>query len=316
MIPLSGGSQATSGGWGGVVYVVRISAIRGLNWRLLPRLTAAVAERWPREPWCCTSAEDVVVAVVVVGVGGGVRKICGLESRKIKGGRGEGGREGMCVCVCTVHAVHRLQCIFRPGDGSGAAECPTLAPVQPEEATLKSFYYSSSVSPPPPSLLPFILMRAQLIRKWNSFPKGGWAPQQWRPFFCQWPYWIPLQGHRGHTEGHLQYPPPPTLHRTPAAPSYFFFSARSPGLICATVSFDPPPPPPSLALHRPPPLLFPSKCRLYNTTYWFAAGEIASYCACLVYLMTARWERRAGVSHRPPDCNWPRSFGRCSASDL
>lgn len=37
-------------------------------------------------------------------------------------------------------------------------------------------------------------MRAQLIRKWNSFPKEAGSSTM-EAFFCQWLYWIPPQGH-------------------------------------------------------------------------------------------------------------------------
>lgn len=100
---------------------------------------------------------------------------------------------------------------------------------------------------PFPSLLPFILMRAQLIRKWNSFPKETGSPTM-EAFFCQWLYWIPLRGHWAILRAISSIAPPPPHHHhhhhRSIACSLFFLSSRSHGLVCATVSFDPPPHPP------------------------------------------------------------------------
>lgn len=74
-------------------------------------------------------------------------------------------------------------------------------------------------------------MRAQLIRKWNSLPKEAGSSTM-EAFFCQWLYWIPLQGHWAILKAISSIAPP---HLLPLS----LLSSRSHGVICATVSFDP-----------------------------------------------------------------------------
>lgn len=87
-------------------------------------------------------------------------------------------------------------------------------------------------------------MRAQLIRKWNGFPKETGSSTM-EAFFCQWLYWIPLQGQWAILKAISSIAPPPPCHHLSIACSLFFLSSRSLGLICATVSLDPPHPHPA-----------------------------------------------------------------------
>lgn len=84
-------------------------------------------------------------------------------------------------------------------------------------------------------------MRAQLIRKWNSFPKEPGSSTM-GAFFCQWLYWIPLQGHWATLKAISSIAPPLPHHHLSIPCSLSLLSSRSHGLICATVSFDPPTP--------------------------------------------------------------------------
>lgn len=139
-------------------------------------------------------------------------------------------------------------------------------------------------------------MRAQLIRKWNGFPKEAGSSTM-EAFFCQLLYWIPPTRPLGRIEGHLQYRPTTTTTTTSLLLAPFsLLSSRSHGLICATVSFDPPPSTPLLQMQT---------LQYFILIRW---DEITGYCAWLVYSMTELRKERAG-SHTifpiiGPLCLW------------
>lgn len=117
-------------------------------------------------------------------------------------------------------------------------------------------------------------MRAQLIRKWNSFP-GGRSLHKGNPLLSPAVLNSPTRP-LGHIEGHLQYQPPPPATLPPFSCSLSLLSSRSRGLICARVSFDP---------HTR--ILF---LQMQTLQYFLLIGwdEITGYCACLSCLMTER----------------------------
>lgn len=93
---------------------------------------------------------------------------------------------------------------------------------------------------PFPSPLPFILMRAQLIRKWNGFPKEAGSSTM-EAFFCQWLYWIPLQGHWAILKAisSITPPPPPPFCSLP----FFLILKVSWANLCHSIIWSPNPHP-------------------------------------------------------------------------
>lgn len=136
-------------------------------------------------------------------------------------------------------------------------------------------------------------MRAQLIRKWNSFPKEA-GRSTMEAFFCQWLYWIPLQGYWAILKAISCIDPPPS----PPPPLHCLLP---PSLIlkvswanlCHSILWLPP--------HPPTPLLQMQTLQYFILICW---DDITSFCACLVYSMTELREERAG-SHAILPVNCP-----------
>lgn len=130
-------------------------------------------------------------------------------------------------------------------------------------------------------------MRAQLIRKWNSLPKEAGSSTM-EAFFCQWLYWIPLEGHWAILKAISSITPPHLLLLS-------LILKVSRGNLCQSSIWSPP----------PAPLYQMQTLQYFILIIW---GEITTYSACLVYSMTAEREQRAG-SHTilpiiGPLCLW------------
>lgn len=122
----------------------------------------------------------------------------------------------------------------------------------------------------------FYFNESAINKEMEQLPKGDWFHHNGSLLLSMAVLNSPTRP-LGHAEGHLQYrphPPPPTP--PPPYRSLLFLSSRSPGLICATVSFDPPPhanlpfPPPA-----PPPLFQMQTLQYFILICW---GQITGHC--------------------------------------
>lgn len=121
-------------------------------------------------------------------------------------------------------------------------------------------------------------MRAQLIRKWNSFPKEAGSSTM-EAFFCQWLYWIPLQGHWAILKAISSIAPPPPPSALYCLLPLSLILKVSWANLCHSIIW-------SLTT----PLLQMQTLQYFILIRW---DKITSYCACLVYSMSKLREENA-----------------------
>lgn len=126
----------------------------------------------------------------------------GFEKRKINEGSA-----WVFSCMCCLCGTKKPYTNYRvSGEKKHNRSRPWHLSKQQGQHRTSTITLRLSISP---ALLPFILMRAQLIRKWTSFPNGA-SSSTMDAFFCQWLYWIPLVGHWGMWRPSLVSPHPPS----------------------------------------------------------------------------------------------------------